>query len=134
MVNHTIKLILTDFFGILIQTSMNKNIMLISTIIAIVMFLFIVLLVETTCNNSNRYKNNFRNRSFHGIVTGISYDAKKIPTVRILDSNYYLGIYSYGVSEFLKANDSLVKLKNEDDYILYRKDSSGIWQAIYGRP
>lgn len=111
---------------------MNRYVIIISTIITIGIFLLLILFVEITCNKSNKDKNDFRKQAFHGIVTEISYDEKQIPTVKILESSYYLDIYSYGVSEFLKVNDSLVKLENEDDYILYRKDTAGIWQLIYG--
>jgi len=107
-------------------------------------FIFLVILVgaigiiyilnEFIYNFFTKQDNMFNQASYSGVVKEIKFDMKKIPTVKILDSNYYLDGYSGGLFKIIKVNDSLVKKIYSMDYILYRKDSLGIWRLIYGIP
>lgn len=97
-----------------------------------VLIALVIITAIYTCNKNNLNRYAFSKKSFKGIINKITFDEKKIPTVKIIDSSYYLGINSYSVSKIIQINDSIIKEANSKNYVLYRKDSLGKWQLIYG--
>ena len=113
---------------------MTKKVFIIIVVVMISLSLLILLIYFGMIKPGNECFEYYKAKSFSGIIKDVKFDAKSIPTVKILDSSYYLGMYSYSVSKFLQINDSLVKECNSIKYILYRKDNSGNWRLIYGVP
>lgn len=110
---------------------MRKSIAL--TVVVICIITTVSIIGYVNCSMLRNQKNVFFEKSFSGVVKKIQLSEKQIPTVEIENVNYNLGVYSYQVSNIIKIEDSLVKQQNSMDYMLFRKDSLGVWQLIYGQ-
>ena len=74
-----------------------------------------------------------RDYDFNGIVQNINYDIKKIPTVTINGSNYYLGgrylaFYKYTI----QIGDKLMKKKGDDNVYLIKNNTKDTINLYYG--
>lgn len=79
-------------------------------------------------NNSDKIQ---MQRSFSGVIQKITIGEKNVPTVIINGISFDLDLFDPDLYDIIHVNDSLVKRINHLHYLLYRKDSSGVWQLIY---
>lgn len=102
-------------------------------IYAIIMSVVLTVAVVYVKISNNRLDRKQRETSFCGVIQQLSFDEKHIPTVSIKGVEYYLSVYDPDIRDIIRVNDSIVKQENSTNYLLYRKDSAGVWRLIHER-
>jgi hypothetical protein len=91
-------------------------------------FIAFIIYIKITISNFDEKQ---RKKSFSGVIQKMTFDEKHIPEVTIKGVKYYLSAYDSDIRDIIQVNDSLVKEVGSLNYLLYRKDSLGIWKLIH---
>lgn len=76
----------------------------------------------------------FLEYEFNGVIIDISEGQRGYPTIHFKDTTIYLDIHEAIIHKKIIIGDSIVKVKNSDSLIIYRKNEDLVWEKFFQHP